>query len=174
MRPVLGRALTPDDDRVRAGHPVVMLSHAYWTRRFAGRAEILNQTLTINTTTMTVIGVAPPGFAGVVALETPDVFVPLMMKAQITPTWDDLDNRRSRWVNMVGRLKPGLSVDAAKARVDVLYKQINAGELESVPEFAAVQRALQGALPRQEHRGTSPPAAACRACAAASARRSRC
>ena len=137
VRPVLGRALTPDDDRVRAGHPVVMLSHDYWTRRFAGRSEILNHTLTINTTTMTVVGVAPPGFAGVVALDTPDVFVPLMMKAQITPTWDDLDNRRSRWVNVIGRLKPGLAVDAAKARLDVLYKQINAAELESVPEFAA-------------------------------------
>jgi predicted permease len=136
-RPVLGRAITPDDDRVRAGHPVVMLSHAYWTRRFGGRAEILDQALTINTTTMTVIGVAPPAFAGIVALDSPDVFVPLMMKAQITPTWDDLDNRRSRWVNLVGRLKPGLSIDAARARLDVLYKQINAGELESVPDFAA-------------------------------------
>ena len=137
VRPVLGRPISPDDDRVRAGHPVVMLSHAYWTRRFAGRSEILNQPLTINTTTMTVIGVAPPAFAGVVALQTPDVFVPLMMKAPITPTWDDLDNRQSRWVSLVGRLKPGLTIEAAQARLDVLYKQINAGELESVPAFAA-------------------------------------
>ena len=136
-RPVLGRAIAPDDDRVPAAHPVVMLSHAYWTRRFGGRAELLNQPLTINTTTLTVIGVAPPGFAGVVALDSPDVFVPLMMKAQITPTWDDLDNRRSRWVSLVGRLKPGVSIDAARARLDVLYKQINAGELESVSEFAS-------------------------------------
>jgi predicted permease len=137
VRPALGRAISADDDRVPAGHPVVMLSHAYWTRRFAGDPQILNQTLTINTTAMTVVGVAPRGFAGIVALDSPDVFVPLMMKAQITPTWNDLDNRRSRWVNIVGRLKPGLSAEAARVRLDVLYKQLNAAELTSVPEFAA-------------------------------------
>ncbi len=135
-RPVIGRAITADDDRVRAGHPVMMLAHAYWLRRFAGNPQVLGQVLTINTTPMTVIGVAPAGFAGVVALGGPDVFVPLMMKAQITPTWDDLDNRQSRFVNIVGRLKPGVSIDEARARLDVLYKQINAHDLEAVPGFA--------------------------------------
>ena len=61
----------------------------------------------------------------------------MMMKAQITPTWNDLDNRRSRWVNIVGRLKPGLTPDAAKAQLDVLYQQINEFELKEVPAFAA-------------------------------------
>jgi len=135
-RPAIGRALSPDEDRVRAGHPVMMLSHAYWMRRFAGSPAVLGQVLTINTTPMTVIGVAPAGFAGVVALSSPDVFVPLMMKAQITPTWDGLDDRQTRFVNVVGRLKPGLSIEEARARLDVLYKQINAHDLEAVPGFA--------------------------------------
>ncbi|MGE0462271.1 MAG: ABC transporter permease, partial [Vicinamibacterales bacterium] len=135
-RPALGRPLSPEDDRVRAGHPVMMLSHTYWMRRFAGSPQVLGQVLTINTTPMTVIGVAPAGFAGVVALSSPDVFVPLTMKAQITPTWDGLDDRQTRFVNIVGRLKPGLELEAARARLDVLYKQINAHDLETVPGFA--------------------------------------
>jgi len=137
VRPVLGRTLTPDDDRVRAGHPVVVLSHRYWMRRFAGNPQILNASITINTTPMTVVGVAPPTFSGVLALNVPDVFVPLMMKAQVTPTWDDLDNRRSRWVSIIGRLKPDVSLDTARAQLDVVYKQVNAEELESVPAFAS-------------------------------------
>jgi predicted permease len=136
VRPILGRAFTPDDDRVPGGHPVAILGYDYWTRRFAASAAVLDTVVTINTTAMTVVGVAPRGFAGVVALDSPDVFVPLMMKAQITPTWDDLDNRRSRWVHLVGRLKPGVSRDEALASLDVLYKQINTFELDAVPAFA--------------------------------------
>ena len=74
-----------------------------------------------------------------------------MMKAQITPTWNDLDNRRSRWVNVVGRLKPGrVTPRRRKAQLDVLYQQINEYELESVPAFAAASQTLQGSLPRQD------------------------
>ncbi|MGH9174850.1 MAG: ABC transporter permease [Vicinamibacterales bacterium] len=137
VSPGLGRAFTPDDDRTPGGHPVVILSHDYWQRRFAGAPAILNQVVTLNSTPMTIVGVAPAGFAGVAATQSPDLFAPLMMKAQITPTWNDLDNRRSRWVNIVGRLKPGLTVEAAKARLDVVYQQINEFELKEVPAFAA-------------------------------------
>jgi predicted permease len=136
VRPAIGRALTPDDDRVPGGHPVVMLGHDYWTRRFAANPGVLGQAITINTTAMTVVGVAPAGFAGVTAMRAADVFVPLMMKAQITPTWNDLDNRQSRWVSIVARLAPAVTLDAARAGADVTYKQINAFELESVSQFA--------------------------------------
>ncbi|MGE3274004.1 MAG: ABC transporter permease [Vicinamibacterales bacterium] len=136
VSPVLGRPLTPEDDRVPGGHPVVVLGYGFWQRRFAGDPSVLNQVVTINETPMTVVGVAPAGFSGVVATAAPDVFVPMMMKAALTPTWDDLDNRRSRWVNIVGRLKPGLTAEQAKASLDVTYQQILAEELESVPAFA--------------------------------------
>ncbi len=136
VRPAVGRAFTPDDDRVPGGHPVVMLGHEYWMRRFAANPAVLGQRFTINTTPMTIVGIAPPGFAGVAALRAPDVFVPLMMKAQMTPTWSDLDNRQSRWISIVARLKPGVTLEQARAGADVTYKQINAFELESVPQFA--------------------------------------
>jgi predicted permease len=137
VSPAVGRALSPDDDRNPGAHPVAVLSHSYWQRRFAGSSSALNQVVTINSTPVTIVGVAPRGFAGVAATQSPDLFMPLMMKAQITPTWNDLDNRRSRWLNVIGRLKPGLTADAAKARLDVLYQQINQHELTSVPAFAS-------------------------------------
>ena len=130
VAPALGRALTPDDDRVPGGHPVAVLGYGYWQRRFAGDPSVIGQAITINSTPMTIAGVAPPGFAGVMSTTAADVFVPLMMKAELTPTEDDLMSRRSRFVKVVGRLKPGLTATAAKAELDVLYRQINEGELQ--------------------------------------------
>jgi predicted permease len=137
VAPIVGRALTTDDDRTPGAHPVAVLSYSYWQRRFAGSPAILNQVVTINSTPITIVGVAPRGFAGVAATQSPDLFMPLMMKAEITPTWNDLDNRRSRWLNVIGRLEPGVSADAAKARLDVVYQQINEYELTAVPAFAS-------------------------------------
>ena len=134
--PVIGRAITPDDDRTPGAHPIAVISYSYWQRRFAGSPTALNQVVTVNSTPVTVVGVAPSGFAGVVATQMPDLFMPLMMKAQLTPTWNDLDNRRSRWVTIVGRLKPGVTIESAKPQLDVLYQQINEYELEQVPAFA--------------------------------------
>jgi predicted permease len=137
VTPMVGRAITADDDRTPGAHPIAVLSYSYWQRRFAGSPAVLNQVVTVNSTPVTIVGVAPRGFAGVAATQSPDLFMPMMMKAQITPTWDDLDNRRSRWLNVIGRLKPGVTSDEAKARLDVLYQQINAFELTSVPAFAS-------------------------------------
>jgi predicted permease len=137
VTPIVGRAIGPDDDRTPGAHPIAVLSYAYWQRRFAGAPTVLNQVVTVNSTPVTIVGVAPSGFAGVAATQSPDLFMPMMMKAQITPTWNDLDNRRSRWLSVIGRLKPGVSMDAAKARLDVLYRQINEYELTAVPAFAS-------------------------------------
>jgi predicted permease len=143
VSPLLGRALSADDDRTPGAHPVALISYSYWQRRFAGSPAVLNQVVNVNSTPTTIVGVAPAGFAGVVSAQTPDLFMPMMMKAQITPTWDDLENRRSRWVSVIGRLKPGMSTDAAKAQLDVLYRQINEYELQSVPAFAQASQTFR-------------------------------
>jgi predicted permease len=132
VAPVLGRALNAEDDRVPGGHPVAMLGYGYWQRRFAGDPSVIGHAITINSTPMTIIGVAPPAFAGVMSATAADVLLPLMMKAALTPTLDDLMDRRSRFVKVVGRLKPGMTVTAAKAELDVLYRQINEAELRDV------------------------------------------
>jgi predicted permease len=133
----LGRTFTQADDRVPGGHPVAMLGYGYWRRRFAADPMVLNRTLTVNGHPLTVVGVAPPGFYGTELGNSPDVFVPLAMKAQMTPTWDDLDNRRSRWVNVLARLAPGVSREQAETAINGLYRQIleaEVAEIQGVPE----------------------------------------
>ena len=114
VRAHIGRTFTQDDDRTPGGHPVVVLTHSFWTRRFARDPAVLNRSVTLNGQPMTIVGVAPPGFYGIVVGESPDVLVPVMMKAQMTPTWDDLQNRRSRWLTVMARLKPGVSRRAGR------------------------------------------------------------
>jgi predicted permease len=116
-----GRVLTPDDDRVPGGHPLVVLSYSYWKARFASDRSIVGKTVVINGRNMTVIGVAQPGFDGVELGHTTQVFVPVMMKAQMTPLWDGMKNRRWRWVNAFGRLKPGITAQQAKAAIQPFF-----------------------------------------------------
>jgi putative ABC transport system permease protein len=126
----IGRTLTPDDDTTPGGHPVAVLSHNFWMRRFAGDPTVVNRSVALNGLPMTIVGVAPAGFFGIAVGENPDVMVPLMMKAQMTPTWDDLQNRRSRWLTVMARLKPGVSAAQAEAAMNVVYRQINEQELK--------------------------------------------
>jgi predicted permease len=116
----LGRTFTADDDRVRNGEPLVVLSYDYWKTRFAGDRSILGKTLVINGHNMTVIGVAQQGFDGVQLGFKPKIFVPIAMKKIMTPNWDEMDNRRQRWVNAFGRLKPGITREKAKASLQPL------------------------------------------------------
>ena len=113
---VLGRAIGPDDDRVLNGHPLVMLSYEYWKQRFGGDAQIVGKTVLINNYPMTIIGVVRPGFDGVELGYAAKIFVPIMMNQKFI-IWNDkmLTDRRSRWVNAFGRLKPGVSETKAKA-----------------------------------------------------------
>jgi predicted permease len=132
VRPLVGRLFRPDDDKTPGGHPIAILAYDYWMRRFAGDPRVLNQKIALNSMPMTIVGVAPRDFHGVILGEAPDVMVPLMMKAQMTPTWDDLMNRRSRWVTIMARVKPGLSHQQAEASMNVLYRQINQDELKQI------------------------------------------
>jgi predicted permease len=117
----LGRTITPDDDRVPAGHRVVMLSYSYWKTRFASDRAIVGKTMVVNGHNMTVIGVAQPGFDGVELSHVSQIFVPVMMKTWITPLWDGMKDRRWRWVNAFGRLKPGISAQQAKASLQPFF-----------------------------------------------------
>ena len=115
VSPVVGRTFTQDDDRVPGGHPLAVLSYGYWKRRFASDPGVLNQQLLINGNLMTVVGVTRAGFSGVQVGETPDIFIPITMKAQITPHWDGLNDRLDHWLAIIGRLKPGVSRQQAQA-----------------------------------------------------------
>jgi putative ABC transport system permease protein len=132
VRPALGRLFTAADDRIPGAHPVAVLGYGFWQRRFAGDPSVLNQTITVNGHPMTIVGVSGPGFSGVQVGTSADVVVPLMMKGQMTPTWNDLDNRRSRWLTVIGRLRPGMSLEQAAGQMNVIYRQINEREVQDI------------------------------------------
>jgi predicted permease len=131
---VIGRAFTPEDDGAPGAHPVVMLSHDYWVRRFAGEPGILNVKVAINGHPMIVIGIAPAGFRGVLSGENPELFVPIAMKRKVTPTWDGLTDRRTHWLNILARLKPGVSPDQAQAAMQTVYRPIMEAQVKEYHE----------------------------------------
>src|SRR6266700_411574 len=132
LQPALGRLLVASDDVTENGNPLAVLSFNYWQRRFGSEPKIVNQSISINGHPFTVIGVAPPGFHSVVGGDNPGVFVPMTMKPEITPDWNDLEERRSRWLSIVGRVKPGLSREQAQAGLDSLWHPIRADELKQL------------------------------------------
>jgi predicted permease len=134
----MGRAFTPDDDRTPGAAPVVMLSYEYWKQRFNADPGVLNQTITLNAHPMTIIGVARAGFKGVGVGEAPEVFVPMMMRNEMSPGMNDLENRRSMWLNIFGRLKPGVSSQQAEAAMNTMWKPIL--EMEAKDMTGASQR----------------------------------
>ena len=129
VRPSLGRVFSQEDDRAPGAHQVVVLSHAYWTRRFDADPAILNKSLTVNGNPMTVIGVSREGFRGVQVGQTPDVFIPMMMKAQMIPNSRGLDDRRDYWLAIMGRLKPGMSRAQTEEAIRPSHRSILEEEL---------------------------------------------
>src|SRR5438552_3693677 len=100
-----------------SGHQYVVLNYSFWKTSFAYDTKIVGKTLNLNNYQMTVVCVAKEGFDGVELGFSPNLFVPIMMQAQIilgNPI-DMLKERRNRWVNAFGRLKPGVSQQQAKA-----------------------------------------------------------
>ncbi len=132
VRPALGRVFNLEDDQLVGGHPVAVLSHGYWTRRFANDPSVLNQTLLINGHNLTAVGVARAGFAGVQVGQTPDVFIPIAMKKQMTPNWDGVEDWNDYWVALIGRLKPGLTATQAAAGILPTYSALLAEQLPKV------------------------------------------
>jgi predicted permease len=122
----LGRTFTPEEDRTPNGHPLVMLSYDYWKTRFSGDPSIIGKNVAVNSHNYTVIGVAEQGFDGVELGFTTQIFIPVMMRAQVIANSDQLDfnNRRQRWVNVFGRLKPGVSAEQAQASLQPFFHGI--------------------------------------------------
>jgi predicted permease len=124
IRPALGRLITPDDDKKTGEAPVVVLSHAYWTSRFAQRPDVIDKTMIVNGQTLTIVGVAPKGFDGTTLGETPLVYVPITLRGKIVPGFNGFDNRRNYWAYTFARLRPGVSMDQARSAMNGVYHGI--------------------------------------------------
>jgi putative ABC transport system permease protein len=124
VQPALGRLLSPQDDLKPGADRWVVLSHAYWTEKFNRGAEILNQSVLVNGVPMTVIGVSAAGFRGTTLGATPAVYVPMSMREALTPGWKGLENRRSYWMYVFGRIKPGVTMAKAEAEMNTRFRAI--------------------------------------------------
>ena len=130
--PALGRVLnSQEDDRVYQGHPVAVLSHGYWVSRFGKDPGVVGKKILVNNYPMTIVGVSAEGFAGLDPARSPQIRVPILMKPVMVPEWSWLEpaNRRARWVQVFGRLKPGYTVESAGASLQGLFTQIRAYEM---------------------------------------------
>ncbi len=132
----LGRVLTPDDDRTPGGHPVAVISYRYWLARFGSDPGVIGKKIMINGYPFTIIGVSQAGFEGLDPTVSPSVRVPVMMKAQLDPQgFYNLKDRRGRWVNVFGRMKPGVTMAQAKAALQPFFHQMLEMEVQQ-KEFA--------------------------------------
>lgn len=120
IEPALGRTFRPEEDATFGTDPVAILSHATWEGQFGSDPEIVGTTIRINDYPFTVIGVAPRGFEGLVTAVQPAVWAPLAMAGQALPYTPNIESRVDPWLQLVGRLRPGLAASEARAGLDVL------------------------------------------------------
>jgi putative ABC transport system permease protein len=132
LRPAAGRLLTPQDVTQENADPVAVLSYGYWKTRFNAEQNIVGRTILINHHPFTVLGVAPQNFHSAIGGFVPHVFLPLTM-SEVAMPWtaqrDNFHNRRSIWLTLVGRLKPGVSREQAQASFSTLWHSLHGQEL---------------------------------------------
>jgi len=124
VRAQLGRMLDKSDDASEGDHPVAVISRSFWQRAFNSDPSILGRKLKLGTAFFSIVGVAPPEFFGTKVGESPDVWVPTSMTRSVPPGWDFYKKNFTQCLNIIGRLKPGVSVATATSNVNLLLQQI--------------------------------------------------
>jgi predicted permease len=149
VRPALGRLIEEQDARTRGGNPVAVLSYGYWTSHFGARTDILNQSILVNGHPLTVVGVVERRFSSVGAGEAPVVFVPITMITVFRPGWEQFDKPHAYWLNIFGKLKPGVSPERAAAALAPTWHNILAADAKDLPARTTQeyrQKYVQGVL----------------------------
>ncbi len=123
VRPSLGRAFLPKEDLKPHGHPVMVISHGFWQRRFGGDPAVLGKVVDLNKHAFTIVGVAPPGFRGTMGGLNFDFWAPLMMHEEVA-NFGSLTHRGDHWLHTQARLRPGVGRELAQEAVRVLGHQL--------------------------------------------------
>jgi len=124
VAPRAGRAIGPEDDVANSGHPVAMIGYGYWKRRFGLAASAIGRDILISGTKFTIIGATPPGFFGAEVGASPDLFVPVAMQPAVMPDVENLLDAPilySTWLQVIGRLAPGVTAPQAAGELDPLF-----------------------------------------------------
>ncbi|HEV8133606.1 MAG TPA: ABC transporter permease [Pyrinomonadaceae bacterium] len=125
VKPLMGRAFLPEEDGAPGAHPVVVLGHSLWERRLGSDPNIVGKKLRLNNRPYEVIGVAPKFFKGSKFGLSMDFWVPIAMVEELRGVTDWLKSRNSHWMNVIGRLKPGVSLAQATAEVNAISSRLN-------------------------------------------------
>jgi predicted permease len=153
-RPAAGRFFVADEDSTPDTHPVIVLSHQFWTRRFAARGDIVGQEIRLNNRPYVVVGIAERGFTGT-SIVAPDFWVPMAMEAHVSARDTTLlTSHGSVWMTAIGRLKPGVSIPQARDELNSIMRSYltehNPDRLEqwgvAVARSARVPSAVSGPI----------------------------
>ncbi len=152
-----GRTFSPDEDVVPGRNPVVVISNSLWQRRFNSDPNLIGKTITLNDQSLTVIGIAPPPYTGMIRGLGSEIWIPAAMLPVVEKSVGDriLTSRGNRWMIMVGRLKPETTLAQARARFDLLTRDMQAAHPEewlSKSESGRVRVSAITVLPESETR----------------------
>ncbi len=142
VKPAVGRPITPADNQAPGASPVAVLSYTFWRQAFHADPKVVGSKLLVNGHPFEIVGVAPEGFAGSIVGLSMDLYVPLTMQAQAFPFESGpekaLDQRNTQWLVPQGRLKAGVTMQAAQAAMAVLGAQL----LQAYPNDQIADRAV--------------------------------
>jgi predicted permease len=122
VRPIRGRTFLPDEDATPGGAPVVVISYRLWQTQFGGREDVVGRTLDLNEHRYTIIGVTPAVFQGSQTGVRADLFVPMMMQSLLMPQGDLIHDHHYFWLFVLGRLKPGVTLQQAQEEMSLRLK----------------------------------------------------
>lgn len=125
VKPALGRFFLPQEDSVPGTQPVAVISYGHWQRAFGGDRGVIGRAVTVNGVSFTIIGVAPPGFVGSFRGIGAELWVPFLMHSVISPASEDLTNRSGRGIALMGRMKPGVTIEQLRAQFDVMARRLH-------------------------------------------------
>ena len=125
VKPILGRTFLPDEDKNVGANAVVVLSHSFWQRRLASDPNIVGKTVSLNNRAFQVIGVTPEYFVGTKFALALDFWTPISMAEDLRRNPDILKERGAHWMNVIGRLKPGVSLSQASAEMNAIATRLN-------------------------------------------------
>src|SRR6185312_5880320 len=127
---LLGRVLTPADDKA-APHPVAVMSYNHWKQQWNSDPQVVNREVVMNNNSVTIVGVAAPEFFGVRVRRSPDFWIPLAFQPQIEMRRSFLEDHQIYFLNFVGRIKPGVTIEQAQANANLALRQFITAEAGS-------------------------------------------
>jgi predicted permease len=155
VRPALGRFFTANEDGAPGAHPVVVISHRFWTTQFGGDSSVIGRTVRVNGYAFTVVGVAPPKFGGVFALLRTDAWVPMATQLQLRPGNDLLTNPGPGWLQLFARVRGNVGQDVVRRELSRVTAQwvVEGSEPADHPDHrrTTVQLASLSGIPFDMH-----------------------